>query len=204
MPNISNQDSSTQAPSIQSKWNNRYQNSTDPGNACWVLENNLHLLPATGHSLDLACGLGANALRLAEQGLNSHGWDSSTIALEKLSSFATQRNVSVTTLLRDVEKSPPDNNSFDVIVVSQFLYRPILPELINALKPGGLLFYQTFNQQKLTSDGPSHADFLLAPNELLHVLSPLELIFYREDGHTGKLEQGLRNCSYFIGKRRYS
>ena len=184
---------------VQDKWDKRYQNSADAGSPCWVLDNNLHLLPERGRSLDLACGLGANALRLAERGLDSHGWDISSIALEKLSNFARQRGLCVTTLQQDIEKTPLPENRFDIIVVSQFLYRPLFPALINALTPNGLLFYQTFN---LTNHGPDNANFLLAPNELLHLLSPLELVFYREDSRNGDLDQGLRNCSYFIGKRK--
>ncbi len=185
----------------QKKWDERYRNSTQPGNTCWVLDNHLHLLPSQGRSLDVACGLAANALCLAEQGLESHGWDISSVALEKATYFAAQRGLSINTLQRDIEENPPQQNSFDVIVVSQFLYRPLFPALIDALKPNGLLFYQTFNQQKLTSSGPNNPDYLLATNELLHLLSPLELVFYREDARNGALDKGLRDCSYFIGKR---
>jgi 2-polyprenyl-3-methyl-5-hydroxy-6-metoxy-1,4-benzoquinol methylase len=187
---------------IQNKWDKRYRNNTDPGHPCWVLNNNLHLLPATGKSLDLACGLGANALCLAEQGLDSHGWDISNIALEQLELFAENRELTVTTLARDVEQRPPQRSSFDVIVVSQFLYRPIFTALIAALKPSGLLFYQTFHQEKIDQAGPSRPEFLLTPNELLAVFSPLDILFYREDGRTGDIAKGLRNCSYFIGKKK--
>ena len=183
------------------KWDARYQAKTDPGEACWVLRNNLHLLPTVGRSLDLACGLGANSLCLAEHKLDSHAWDASSVALEKLTTFAAQRALTVTTLQRDIEQQPPEHNSFDVIVVSQFLYRPMMKDLISALKPDGLLFYQTFTQQKLSSSGPNNEAFLLAPNELLTLLQPLQLVFYREDSHNGDPTLGLRDCSYYIGKK---
>ncbi|ARN74043.1 class I SAM-dependent methyltransferase [Oceanicoccus sagamiensis] len=188
---------------ISNQWDKRYSSSTHTGDACWVLANNLHLLPPSGKSLDLACGLGANALLLAEQGMDSYAWDTSAVALEKLRGFAAEQQHSIHTEQRDVEQQPPEPNSFDIIVVSQFLYRPIFPALIAALKPNGLLFYQTFHQHKIDPQGPSNPDYLLASNELLRLLQPLELLFYREDGTTGNTTQGRRNCSYFVGKKNH-
>ena len=193
--------SSSTPSTLPIKWNQRYRNSENAGEACWVLKNNCHLLPKNARSLDLACGLGANALLLARYGLESHGWDLSTQALEKLSTFAKAQQLSVCTKQRDVEQQPPEANSFDIIVVSQFLYRPIFPALINALKPKGLLFYQTFHQLKQGNLGPNTQKFLLQPNELLSLLSPLRLVFYREDSTIGQTDLGLRDCSYFIGQR---
>lgn len=185
----------------QEKWDRRYQNSRDAGSPCWLLENYSHLLPTSGRSLDLACGLGGNALFLAAHGLESHGWDCSSVALEKLAAFASTRQLSITTQHREIEQHPPNRNSFDIIVVSQFLSRPIMPALVDALLPGGLLFYQTFNRNKQSKKGPSNPKFLLAHNELLGLLSPLEVVFYREDSDIGCLDQGLRDSSYFIGRK---
>lgn len=193
--------SQSSAQKQQQKWNQRYQHSTTAGDPCWVLKQNSHLLPPHGKALDLACGLGANALYLARHGLETHGWDISTVALDKLGSMAQQNSLSVNTLQRDVEQHPPAKNSFDVIVVSQFLYRDIFPDLIDALNAGGLLFYQTFNQQKLSDQGPGSKEYLLSRNELLNQLSSLQLVFYREDSRVGNLNQGLRDCSYYVGQK---
>ena len=184
-----------------SRWDQRYQDSTAPGEPCWVLQNNLHLLPPTGRGLDLACGLGANALLLARRGLDSHAWDSSSVALKKLEDFASSKQLAVNTLQRDVETNPPEPHSFDVIIVSQFLYRPIFHALITALKPGGLLYYQTFHTKKVSEYGPSNPDYLLQPGELLQQLADLQLVFYREDADIGRADQGLRDCSYFVGRK---
>lgn len=186
---------------MQDKWDRRYQHSTDPGDCCWVLQEYQHLLPPHGTALDLACGLGANALFLAAQGLESHGWDISTTALAKLAGFANARQQLVHTEQRDIEASPPAANSFDVIVVSQFLYRPICPALVAALNPGGLLFYQTFNQQRQNPSGPSNSDYLLANNELLSLFSTLLIRAYREDGLTGDLGRGQRDLSYLVAQK---
>jgi tellurite methyltransferase len=73
--------------------------------------------------------------------------------------------------------------------------------LMTALKPQGLLFYQTFNQSKLDEKGPSKPEFLLSRNELRETFADLHLLYYREDGRVGDLSNGRRNCSYFIGQK---
>ena len=186
---------------MQEKWDAAYSGDKQAGDARWVLKENQHLLPSSGASLDLATGLGANALLLAAKGLESHAWDISPVALDKLQQTADVKGLSVITEHRDIEQQPPAPNSFDVIVVSHFLYRPICDDLIAALKPGGLLFYQTYHQNKLSKSGPSSEKFLLAPQELLSLFAPLETLFYREDGRQGDLGQGLRDIAYFVGRK---
>jgi tellurite methyltransferase len=186
---------------VQEKWNQRYRQKTQPGDPCWVLDNNQHLLPKKGRSLDVACGLGANALLLSRLGFDSHAWDTSSVALDNLSQFATQQHTTVRLLERNIEANPPAAHSFDVIVVSHFLHRPLFPALVAALRPQGLLFYQTFNEKKMTNSGPSNKKYLLTTGELLRLCSPLELVFYREDGRNGNLIEGLRDCSYYVGRK---
>lgn len=187
---------------MSEQWNQRYSNSTAAGAPCRLLTQFQHLLPAQGRALDLACGLGANALLLAECGLQAQGWDSSAVAIAKLKEFAAARQLAVTGLVRDVEGWPPEPASFDVIVVSHFLYRPICPALVEALRPGGLLFYQTYHREKLGDSGPSSPKYLLTRGELLRLFAQLQPLYYREDARVGAaLDQGLRDCSYFIGQR---
>jgi hypothetical protein len=123
------------------------------------------------------------------------------VALNKLRQFAAQQNLLVHTLQTDVEKQPPPPNSFDVIVVSQFLYRPICTALIAALKPAGLLYYQTFNNKRVTGGGPSNANYLLGCNELLSLFTPLTIRAYREEGRSGDCQQGLRDMSYLVAQK---
>lgn len=181
------------------KWDKRYLSSTTCGEPCWLLEQFQHLLPASGRALDLACGLGGNAMLLARHDLETHAWDFSSIALRKLQSFATQQQFQIDTDLRDLERQPPPANSFDVIVVSHYLYRPLFPALVAALRPGGLVFYQTWHQQKRSDHGPSNPDYLLAPGELLEQFSALQTVYYREDGRHGSPQEGLRDLSYYVG-----
>ncbi len=187
---------------MKDKWDKRYSRSENYGKPFWLLENHQHLLAEQpGRSLDLACGLGTNALLLAELGYDSHGWDISSVALQKLQAFAAERNLSIGCEQRDVEKQPPEPESFDLIVVSQFLHRPICPAITAALKPGGLLFYQSFHRHKNSGEGPTNPRFLLARNELLALFPELAIVYYREDGNIGKPQQGLRNLSYLVAEK---
>ncbi|MGB9671476.1 MAG: class I SAM-dependent methyltransferase, partial [Halothiobacillaceae bacterium] len=64
-------------------WNSRHADA-ERSAAAWALREHVHLLPAAGDALDLACGLGANALRMAEHGLRVQAWDFSPVAIERL------------------------------------------------------------------------------------------------------------------------
>lgn len=184
-------------------WNNTYAatEGQPPPPAAAVLTENLHLLPASGRALDLASGLGGNALLLAERGLDTLALDFSEVAIERLKVIAMAGSLRLEAAVQDVEREPPPENSFDVIVVSRFLERSLMPAITNALKPGGLLFYQTFTREKAFPGGPSNPDYLLGPNELLSLLSDLRLMVYREEGRVGDLATGFRNQAMLIGQK---
>lgn len=182
-------------------WNARHAEAR-PGEAAWVLREHAHLLPARGDALELACGLGANALLLAGRGLKAAAWDFSPVAIERLSVTAEARGLEVHAEARDVVAAPPAPASFDVIVVSHFLERALVPHLIDALRPGGLLFYQTFTTERPEGgDTPSNPAFLLAPSELLRLFAPLRLMAYREDGLAGDLSRGMRAVAAYVGMK---
>lgn len=187
--------------SQRDKWNTRYASAQLPTSeqACDALRSNTALLPENGKALDLACGLGANALLLAEHGLEVEAWDIAEVALEKIRQATDSTTLNLQTRIRDAEQRPPEPEQFDVIVVSRFLHRPTLPALAAALKPGGLLFYQTFNRAK-PAGGPSNPDFLLERGELLKVFSSLRLCFYQEYEQTGDTTQGNRFETLFVGQ----
>lgn len=183
------------------KWNRRFAAATNPGNAASVLTSNLHLLPKNGHALDLACGLGANALLLAERGLQVEACDASSVALAKLCLFATRKQLTVATQSCDLENNWKAPRQYDVVVCSYYLQRSLCLELQSALRPGGLLFYQTFTRDKVSSKGPNCNEYLLEEGELLRLFKGLQPVFYREDGRYGELSSGQRNTASFIGAK---
>lgn len=166
----------------QQKWNQRYKDKLvcDQLPAS-VLELNKSLLVSKGNALDLACGLGGNAVFLAEQGYEVTALDYSEVALEKLALFANQKNLSITTSLLDLETQSICSDRFDVVVVSYYLHRELFPELFRILKQGGLLFYQTFSVATENDSGPRNSSFRLEKGELLSLCESHPLLYYRED-----------------------
>ena len=167
-----------------------------------VLTENEFLLPKEGTALDLACGVGANALFLARHGMTVTGWDISIVAIDKLSTHATQQGLNINACQEKINVESFTGSSFDVIVVSRFLDRTLSDAIIEALKPEGLLFYQTFTREKMMQNPPNNPDYLLTENELLTLFSPLRVIFYRENALIGEPLRGLRNETQFVGQKR--
>jgi len=135
--------------------------------------------PSGGTVLDLACGLGANALDLASRGYVVHAWDYAESAIAAL----RRRGGGVHCEVRDVVERPPQAASFDAVLVVHFLERPLFPSLRAALRPGGILAVQTFLQGQ--PGGPRNPAFRLAPGELARLVAPLEVL------HLEEREEGL-------------
>jgi 2-polyprenyl-3-methyl-5-hydroxy-6-metoxy-1,4-benzoquinol methylase len=188
--------------SIKEKWNERYRDATGERQASQVLKENLQLLPDNGRALDLACGSGGNSILLAQQGLQVDAWDIADVPIAALQDAALKQQLSIQAEVRDVEANPPAPQTFDVIVVSYFLDRGIIPALMQALKPGGLIYYQTFTQQRVSDRGPQRAEYRLADQELLQLFSGLQVLFYREEGCVGDVQKGFRDEAMLIGRKK--
>ena len=186
---------------LQDKWDNIYSSKASAPTASEVLRKYSYLLPSQGIALDLACGQGGNALFLAQAGLDVMAWDSSSVAICQLSERATANKLVIDSQVRDVIVSPPDKNSLDVLVVSFFLERGLCSLLYAALKPRGLLFYQTYCQQKTHDRGPTNPDFLLTDNELLQLFSQMKVRIYQQDALLGDPEKGLRNQAILVAEK---
>jgi len=186
---------------LRRKWDQRHGAAAALPDPAAVLRENLHLLPARGAVLDLACGLGANAVLLARQGLEVTAWDLSPVAIERVKGMAAALGLPITGEVRDICAEPPRPQSFDCILVAHFLERSLLPALVAALRPGGLLFYQTFSQEAVSGCGPSDPRFRLQTNELLRLCSGLTLRFYREEGRVGDPRRGTRDLVQLIAQR---
>jgi len=190
--------------STRIKWNQRYQRAID-GNQlpepAQVLTQYAYLLPEQGCALDVACGLGGNALYLARRMLQVDAWDLSDVAIGQLSQRMKREKLTITAQTRDILHHPPEPERYDVIVVSRFLERSIITGLIQALKPAGLIFYQTFIKNKDPGVGPNNPRYLLAENELLVLFSSLHILVYHDEGKVGDCRQGLRNEAVLIAQK---
>ncbi|WP_296224863.1 class I SAM-dependent methyltransferase [Ralstonia sp. UBA689] len=135
-------------------------------------------LPTGASVLDVACGSGRHARWLAARGLRVTGIDRDAAALAGLAGSAE-------TIVADIEGGPwplPAGAIFDAVVVANYLHRPLWPQLLAAVAPGGRLIYETFAIGNETVGKPSNPAFLLMPGELLGaVQGQLRVIGY-EDG----------------------
>ncbi len=134
-----------------------------------------------GPVLDLACGSGRHSLAAARLGLPVLALDRDPKALRTLREKAPPRVQCVRTDLEAGFDLPVAPASCGAILVFRFLFRPLSRAIVEALRPGGLLLYETFTiHQKNLSKGPKNAAFLLAPNELPRLFAALQTIAYEE------------------------
>ncbi|MEE9423578.1 MAG: class I SAM-dependent methyltransferase [Methylococcales bacterium] len=192
-------------PTAQKKWNQIYRNNALPDQfprPAQVVVDFAHLLPATGRAVELACGTGGNSLFLAERGLDCWAWDISDVALEQLAARADHARLIIHTEVRDIECESLPAEYFDVIVVAHFLDRSICEQIVTMLKPGGLLFYQTFTVDALAVGiGPKNPDYLLQPNELIRLFKQLRIHGYREDGLASDSQNSMPGQAYLVASK---
>ena len=143
-----------------------------------------------GRVLDVATGRGRHALYLASKGFSVHGIDRDADALHELQEQAQEADLpAITTECIDLEANPqrpPDLGTavYDVIIVFFYLYRPLFPQLVNALKSGGVLMYETFLlDNHIHRQHPRRKEFCLETNELLTLLQGLRILHYDEGDH---------------------
>jgi len=183
------------------EWDTLYEEA-DPVPASQVLQDNLHLLPSEGKALDLACGMAENAFLLAQSGLEATAWDNSSVAVRKVNEKAKTADLPVLAIQMDILSTPFPKEAYDVIVFTHFLEQQLSTSVIKALKPGGLLFFQSFIRDKVTDCGPSDLRYQLARNELLAMFSDLSLVIYREEGRLGDTQNGFRNEAMLVAQKR--
>ena len=137
------------------------------------------LIPTGGEVLDLACGYGRHARWLAERGYRVEAVDRDRQALETLRGAPN-----VTTREADLEKGPWPYYSrvFDGIVVSRYLWRPLMPQLFNCLAEGGVLIYETFMEGQQLYGKPENPAHLLRPGELLDLVGKRFTVIAFEQG----------------------
>ena len=147
-----------------------------PEPAAWV-RRFAHLIAPGGSVLDLACGSGRHVQWLAARGFRVTGVDRDAAAVAPLKAIAE-------IVVADLEGGPwpLQGRRFDGIVVTNYLWRALLPNIAAALAPGGVLLYETFAVGQETIGRPANPDFLLRPGELLAAFAGLRVVAF-EDGH---------------------
>ena len=135
-----------------------------------------HLVPAGAPVLDVACGHGRHLRWFAGRGHPVTGVDRSA---EAIAAAAGSGEL----IEADIENGPWPlaGRSFGGVVVTNYLWRPLLPAIVDCVAPGGVLIYETFAAGNETVGKPSRPDFLLQPGELLAACRGLRVVAF-EDG----------------------
>lgn len=193
------------APSIilssRQRWDDRYanlspQDSLEPTSfvaAC------LPQLPRHGPALDVAAGAGRHSLVLAQHGLQVDAVDISSQGLHLARQRLIKAGVTseqVRFIVADLERPWLPRQSYAVILVSFFLYRPLFPLIKERLQLGGWLVYETFTtaQEVDSKHQPIRRDFLLEPQELPRVFADFEILFYDETNQHERATAQLLAC----------
>jgi SAM-dependent methyltransferase len=147
----------------------------------------LRAVARLGPVVDVACGRGRQALAAAERGIAVFGIDRNPEFLAQMTATARERDLPVTAIRADLETGhglPLAAASCAALLVFRYLHRPLAPQLVATLKPGGLLLYETFTvHQRDLGYGPKNEHFLFRPGELAELFEPLEVI-HSWEGHT--------------------
>jgi SAM-dependent methyltransferase len=146
-----------------------------------------HLLKPNATVLDIACGSGRHLAWFAGRGHAVTGIDRD---------LTTARSAGApgTLICADIENRPwplttgSEPQTFGAVVVTNYLWRSLLPTMVNSVAPGGVFLYETFASGNETVGRPARADFLLQPGELLAVCKDLQVVAYE----CGTLENPLR------------
>jgi len=162
------------------RWDQKHRDAEFLGGpASFLVECRRHLPP--GRALDLACGLGANALFLAEEGFTVEAFDWSFEGLRKLTAEARERRRRVAAVACDVTRFPLPRERYDVLLSFRFLDRSLWPSMVEALRPGGALVIETFNRRYLERRPDFPEEYCLEEGELLSAFgASLRIALYQE------------------------
>jgi len=185
-------------PANVTEWDARYREGAQnaPAEPAGIVSEWCRLLPR-GRALDLACGTGRHALLLAGLGLSVTAVDWSGTALEIIENRARKIRLPVIRvsaaalgelssrgirlIQANLEESVLPDNSFSVILCFHYLQRSLFPQIVRALRPGGLLLFETYTRAQLNySSGPRNPAHLLELGELRTAFPGLHALFYRE------------------------
>jgi SAM-dependent methyltransferase len=129
-----------------------------------------------GNVLDLACGTGRNTHFLEELGFKIDAVDFSDYALSQVRDSENIKKIEVDLDAYDLKKE-----KYDLILNTNYLNRRLMAQMIEALKEGGLIIFETFIQaHEEPEQGSMNPDYLLEKNELLKAFVDLDIIFYEE------------------------
>jgi SAM-dependent methyltransferase len=137
-----------------------------------------------GRALDVGMGQGRNTLYLAQQGWAVTGFDPAEKAVAAAQEQAKQLGVKMTTLVVGDEQFDFGNEQWDLIVLSYVSLRHLVPRIVDALKPGGLVVVEGFHRDA-TKTSSIGGGVVFDSNELLNLFERLRVVRYEDTSGTG-------------------
>jgi tellurite methyltransferase len=177
------------------KWDRRYSRESrevPPPDEFLVVHSSLL---TSGIALDLASGLGGDALFLAERGYRVHAVDISSQALSRLHKMARDRALDIQPVIADLDYFHLPKSFYDVIVVFYFFAEGMMPEITAAVKKGGLIWYATYNQRHTSVKPGFNPDYLVPPDGLVQFFSGFDILVHETDAGPN------RNISRVLARR---
>lgn len=172
-------------PEDQERWDAKYDTEdyifgTEPAP---FLKAQVNLLPK-GKALDIAMGEGRNGVFLATHGFKVRGVDISPVGLSKAQDLAEKHGVKIETQVVDLETYQLMPNSYEVILCLYYMQRSLIPQIKQALKPGGMAVVETYTLEHLKYRPEFNRQYLLETNELLRWFGDLKVLRYQfvDDG----------------------
>ncbi len=155
-----------------------------------------HLVPQTATVLDVACGSGRHVGWFVRRGAQVTGVDRDAAVIDALRAEA---GIETELVVADIEQGPWPlaDRRFDVVLVTNYLWRPLLPTLVESVADGGLLIYETFADGHQAYGRPTNPNYLLRPGELLEVSNGLVTIAYEH----GLLDDPPRFIQRIVARR---
>jgi len=158
------------------KWDAKYRKHRDSAaDADPFLVKWSHMLRG-GRGLDLACGRGGNSIYLARLGYWVDAVDISLQALRQLSAQAKELNSSVGCVAADLDYWPIPVAAYDLVVVFYFFAPERTSDLAASLRPGGLLFYVTYNVHHKSEQPEFNEAYLVSHHGLAPYFGSLHIV----------------------------
>lgn len=186
----------------RSRWDRRYREGdrVDVGTPAGIVCEAEPWLPSGRRALDVACGAGRNALHLARRGLKVLAMDLSIEGLRRLSDRGRREDLPIQAVQADAGRFQVRSGAFDVVVNTHFLLRSAFPLLRNALAPGGILVFETYNVDEIELlGGDVRRAYALERGELRRQFADFQIIVYEEG--VFRREEGDRGLARLIARK---
>ena len=177
------------------KWNKRYKNNPIPDKPIDIITD-YSKEAKKGKALDIACGMGRHSKYLASIGFEVDAFDISSVAIENIQNIPKIYPKKVDFDLYRLEKS-----HYELIICTFFLNRKLFPQIVEALKIGGLFIYETFVYHPDNQQTPSNQSYLLKSGELEKIFkNKLEFVYVNEYWAETMKRHKMKKVS-FVGRK---